>query len=78
MKSKLKVDIEPHRRIGMTILSEADVAPRKVAMKGLLAKTKVCEQCHRRLPLSCFSVYDEAKKANPGIERFCAVCWSCP
>jgi hypothetical protein len=74
----IKIDLETYRKMGMTILSNADVAPMRAEMKEVLAKTKVCEQCHRRLPLSCFNATDEAMRENSDIERYCSLCWSCP
>lgn len=57
-----------------TSLQEARDAMLKCAPKG----KRVCKQCKRQLPLSCFNVTEEAKKANPGIEDYCSLCWSCP
>ncbi len=101
--SKLKVDLELHRKAGMTILTAEQVRGRKTEVfapwpkgraflpKGITldeardamgrchsGKTRICVQCRRKLSLAHFSVGEETKKANPGIERFCSTCWSCP
>lgn len=69
MKDDLVVDVEPHRRLGMTILTAKDVKK---------MKTKVCRQCKRRLPVSYFYATPEAKRDNPNIEKYCSLCWACP
>jgi hypothetical protein len=55
-------------------LQEAKDAMLKCSPKG----KRVCKQCKRKLPLSCFNATDEAKKSNPGIEGYCSLCWACP
>ena len=55
-------------------LQEARDAMRKCAPDG----KRVCKQCKRQLPLSHFDCTEEAKKANPGIDNYCSLCWSCP
>jgi len=41
-------------------------------------KTKVCVQCRKRKPIRFFEATEAAKKVYPGIEKFCALCYSCP
>ena len=70
--SEAKEDMTPKE------MCEAGLCVSMSQARRLLSQTRVCRQCQRRLPSSYFSATEEAKKANPGIEMFCALCWSCP